>query len=533
MRRLRGPLLLVLVLGAILALAPASSAGPRPTCTFLGSLSSAHFTVWWNSDDASQVACPNSPDYYEPQAGETLAFAEAAYDLWVTKRGFPAPVDDGDAHMDIYVYDTSPYVGILDFDGPGGPGTSPAWVALSGPQAKEAHWVGAAAFYGSSVATWGVWQDWFTFGTAEWAGLSVAGFPEFASLLDAPDIALDCYDKPCAETLFEYNGQARWPFFQYLTDRFGDDVVRDVWQRIAARGAAVPDSVGALQDVLAAKGTTLTAVFNDFAGTTAAGAIKAASIAGEKPKTFATVTTGIAAGATQVRTVAVNHLAARYLALVPGSGAGGVCFAATLKVEVALPAGLGAVPSFYGARYGGLRRFTVSGSTATLTTPWDTCTWSDAGAIVALPNPSATENGQQFTVTTTLTAVDLTTIVSPDAPEEATEPRPVVPTPDAVPPPTLTFHGAATVPVARNGAVTLAFFASNRGSVEIEAAGKLLRTVKVRAGRNVVKLRLAVATPAKGTRASQASRPSRLVLTAVSPSGQVGKTVSRRLRYTR
>jgi hypothetical protein len=117
---------------------------------------------------------------------------------------------------------------------------------------------------------------------------------------------------------------------------------------------------------------------------------------------------------------------------------------------------------------------------------------------------------------------------------EPTEPRPVVPTAGAVPPPTLSFYGAAAVPVARNGALTLAFFASNRGTVEIEAAGKALKTVKVRAGRNVVKLRLPVAKkPAKGKRTSLATRPARLVLTSVSPSGQVGATVSRKLRYAR
>jgi hypothetical protein len=115
---------------------------------------------------------------------------------------------------------------------------------------------------------------------------------------------------------------------------------------------------------------------------------------------------------------------------------------------------------------------------------------------------------------------------------EPTEPRPVVPTGAAVPPPTLSFHGPATVPVARNGAVTLSFFASNRGTVEIRAAGKALKAVKVRAGRNVVKLRLPVAKKqAKSKRTSLATRPARLTLTSVSPSGQVGATVSRKLRY--
>ncbi|MGE5691259.1 MAG: hypothetical protein ACM33B_11960 [Pseudomonadota bacterium] len=533
MSLLRGLVLLAFAVTATSALAPTATAGPRPTCTFLGTLVGDHVAVHWNTDEASQVACPNPSEYHQPEAGETLAAAEAAYDLWVTKRGFPPPVDDGDGKLDVYVYDTSPAAGIFDHDGPGGPGTWPAWVALTGDEAKQAHWVGTAVFYASTMAMWGVWQDWFTFGTAEWAGLTAGGFPEFASLLQAPDIALDCYDTPCAETLFLSNGQARWPFFQYLTDRFGNDVVRDVWERVAARAGTTADGVGALGDVLAAKGTTLTDVFNDFTGATAAGAVNAPNIAGDAPTTFATMAPGVAVGTKQVQKVAVNHLSARFVKLVPGSGAGGVCFPATLTVEVALPAGTGARPSFYAKDYGGLKAFTVAGSTATLVTPWDTCTWTDRAALVGLPNPSTTADGQEFTVTTTITGVDLTTIVSPDAPAEPKEPRPTVPTAGAVPPPVLTFHGPATVPVARDGGLTLAFFASNRGSVEIEAAGKRLKTVKVRAGRNVVKLRLPGARTAKGTRANLASRPARLVLTAVSPTGEVGRTVSRRLRYVR
>ena len=516
----------MLSLAAAALLAPSASA--RPACVFDGSLASDHFVVHWDPD-AGSTDCPDATDFHQPQAGGVLAAAEASYALWVVKRGFPAPVDDGDGKMDLYVYDTDPAIAVFAADGPG-PGPVAGWAVLSAAAASEAHWAGAAAFHASTLAMWGAWQEWFSLGTAEWAGLTAAGFPEFASLLDKPDISLDCYDAPCDEDLFFYNGQARWPFFQYLTDRFGDDVVRDVWTQVATRAGSGADGVGALGDVMSAKGTTLTAVYNDFAGALAAGSVKAPNLKAVKPKTADSLKTGALASSVATTTVAANHLAVQFVELVPGSGVGTVCHPATLKLEVSVPSGTGAKPSFFGQEYGGLKAFTVSGSTATLTTAWDTCTWATGHkALVAVPNPSASANGARFTVTATLTAVDLGTILSPDAPVATPDPRPNVPTAAAVPPPTLSFATSAPLRVTRNGSVTLAFFATNPGSLRITAGGKTLRTVRVKAGQNVVKLRLPVR---KAPARHLASRPTRLDLTSISPTGVVGRTFVRKLRYT-
>jgi hypothetical protein len=303
-----------------------------------------------------------------------------------------------------------------------------------------------------------------------------------------------------------------------------------VWTQVAARGGSAADGVGALDDVMAAKGTTLTAVFNDFAGALAAGSVKAPSLKAVKPKTADSLKTGTLAGSVATTTVAANHLAVQFVELVPGSGVGSVCHPATLRLEVTAPSGTGAVPSFFAQEYGGLRAFTVSGTTATLTTPWDTCTWATGHkALVALPNPSTSANGVQFTLTATLTSVDLGTILSPDAPVATPDPRPTVPTAAAVPPPTLSFATSAPLRVARNGATTLAFFATNPGSLRVALRGKTLRTVRVKAGQNVVKLRLPVKK--KTARRPLASRPSRLDLTSISPSGVVGRTFVRKLRY--
>jgi hypothetical protein len=523
----RGLLLLVLSLAAAALLAPSASA--RPACVFNGQLSSDHFTVHWDPDSAS-TDCPDATAYHQPQAGETLAAAEASYALWVDKRGFPAPLNDGDGRMDLYVYAIDDVEAIYGADGLG-PAPVPAWVALRGDAATIKSSVASAVFFGSTLAVWGVMQEWLSFGTAEWAGITAAGFPDVASLHEHPTIALDCYDTECDEARFFYNGQARWPFFQYLTDRFGDNAVRDVWTQVATRAGSAPDGVGALDDVMVAKGSTLTTVFNDFAGALAAGTVKAPNLTAVKPKTADSLKTGTLVSSVATTKVAANHLAVQFVELVPGSGVGSVCHPATLKLEVAVPSGTGAKPSFYGQEYGGLKPFTVSGSTATLTTPWDTCTWASGHkALVAVPNPSTSANGAEFTVTATLTAVDVATILSPDAPVATPDPRPTVPTAAAVPPPTLSFATSAPLRVAKNGTLALAFFATNPGSLRVAAGGKTLRTVRVKAGQNVVKLRLPVKKPAK--RRPLASRPSRLDLTSISPSGVVGRTFVRKLRYT-
>jgi hypothetical protein len=100
--------------------------------------------------------------------------------------------------------------------------------------------------------------------------------------------------------------------------------------------------------------------------------------------------------------------------------------------------------------------------------------------------------------------------------------RPVVQITGQVPPPTLTFYTAPTVPVTAAGTVTLHFFASREGKLRIRAGGAT-RTMPIRAGQNL--LRLSVKPP------GGSARPAYLELTAVSPTGLVGRTIVLRLRH--
>jgi hypothetical protein len=116
---------------------------------------------------------------------------------------------------------------------------------------------------------WITADAWLLEGTAEWAGFNVSGYSPFGgSILDtvgAPDMSLDCDSDACGNDYYETGGYSRWPFFEYLSDRFGIGVVKDVF----ARGAALADpaQTGAtlLDSTLVTKGTTLSTVFGDYA----------------------------------------------------------------------------------------------------------------------------------------------------------------------------------------------------------------------------------------------------------------------------
>ncbi|HSC90879.1 MAG TPA: hypothetical protein VLB86_04410 [Gaiellaceae bacterium] len=108
----------------------------------------------------------------------------------------------------------------------------------------------------------------------------------------------------------------------------------------------------------------------------------------------------------------------------------------------------------------------------------------------------------------------------------AADPRPVVPTAGIVPAPALTLYTQSTVTVGTDRALTLHFFSSRAGTLRVVAGGAPLRSVAIRAGQNLVRLRL----PARRARATQA-RPTRLELTTVSPTGETGRTLVLRLRY--
>jgi hypothetical protein len=164
------------------------------------------------------------------------------------------------------------------------------------------------------------------------------------------------------------------------------------------------------------------------------------------PQTQGSIVVGSKSGAISPVTLAVNHLAVRYLDLAHGADTDtGPCYSASLALKVALPAGVASTPYYYANTKGATAQpFTVSGSSATLTVPWNTCAASPH-AYVSLPNetndavPPALD-GREFTVSGTVT-------VDKSKPASASEPPagvkitgPVIQAPTTDPAPDLTVH---------------------------------------------------------------------------------------------
>ena len=151
--------------------------------------------------------------------------------------------------------------------------------------------------------------------------------PEFSST------SLDYHSRDPAESGagFKYGV---WIFWRYLSERFGREIVREVWARADARPRA-PDeySARALVSALRARGATLGTVLGDFAAanvTPATTYSEGAAYPVPRPaREFVVTPTGLPRVERNI-----PHLAAEYIELVPQ----GIDPAATLAITLDLPA---------------------------------------------------------------------------------------------------------------------------------------------------------------------------------------------------
>jgi hypothetical protein len=113
----------------------------------------------------------------------------------------------------------------------------------------------------------------------------------------------------------------------------------------------------------------------------------------------------------------VDHLSTRYVKFTRGDGAADhACFAATLTITVALPAGVASRPFFFWNQKGSQPvPLALAGTTATASVPWDTCSWPGNAGYLALPNDTTTLDTADFRVDASL-SVDLTKPASATAP---------------------------------------------------------------------------------------------------------------------
>ncbi len=516
---------------AALAVAVPRASAAEPYPVGARTLQTEHFLIHYSGD-------PLNTAYIQQQkAGDIGGWAERAYAAY-RSWGYPAPVDDGDGLIDITVVDfptTFAYPkSVADAAAtPNSPaaGQSSGFIELNAATGLNQHQVAHVVFNVFEFAIWQPADLWLEQGAAEWAAYRLEDFatPTSDSIAE-PDRSGDCVGGECGKNGYDRAGDPGWLFFEYLSERYGPGIVKQIFDDGASVGLPAPASTQYVSNVLATKGTTLSDAFTDYTSANVAGNYQIAALKGLPPATHATISTGAASGALPVQRVAVNHLAARYLKLIRGGSSTGPCYAATLSLTVALPAGLGARPFFYSSSVSTAAvPLTVSGGTASLTVPWDSCT-GGADGYLSLPNPSLASNSQVFTVSGSL-SVDTSTPATGTPPPAPLFTGPTVASPADYVPPAIYVYGAQVVRVsATDRLVRLIVFSSGPGRLRAAVGETALGTAELRAGNNDVRFRLPPAAvdslrKALGVRVTS----SVLTLTSLSAQGAPGTKVARKL----
>jgi hypothetical protein len=366
---------------------------------------------------------------------------------------------------------------------------------------------------------------WLANGVAAWASWRSLGYPA-ASIGDIGpfDMSLNCNsagDKAnCSKNGFENLGDSRWPFYEYLAEKYGPLFMVNIFAAATPDPTHVHAALPALQTALAAKGTTLAAEYGAYAAKLLTGGWTAAPLnAATIPIAGAPILTGASTGAIPSQTLGINHLATKFVQIDRGDGsAEHTCYAATLTLNVQIPAGVTSQPTFYWTGGGTTPvTLTVSGQTATTTVPWDTCKWSSKGYL-AIPNTSLVD-GTSFVVTGTL-KVDFSTLASAVTPPAPSTPYgPIVSSGSVSQVPTLSLFGPATMKLADDAKqLRLAVRSTGDGSVRVALGSVTLGTITLSAGGNDVVLTL----PPDLLRSSPA--PSVLTLTPLAPDGTTAGT---------
>ncbi|HET8893616.1 MAG TPA: hypothetical protein VFM96_05925 [Gaiellaceae bacterium] len=526
-----GRLLLALAICAALAAAfsgRASAAWSPCPPSQSTELQTAHFNIWYDNDKTKV-------DYAtETQAGDMAAFGEQAYAA-MTALGFPAPVTDSSGKIQISIVDPSPGTwreAICH-------GSASVSYKEIGAQ-DEAYTMGVLVFQLIEENTWEPDSNvnlWPFQGAAAWASYKTLGYPGVGtSDLGPLEMSLDCFDngtgQKCSKVAIEDDGETRWPFYEYLAQRFGTSFIT----RILKYGASANSALRGLQDALSTENKTVADVYTDFVVRQMTGGWGITSLDNVVPTvTGAPLFTGAVTADLGSRVVSVDHLAARYVEFDRGDGsAGHPCFAAALTINVALPFGVGARPYFFWNVKGSTPvALSINGNLATTTVPWDTCLWPSNRGYLALPNPATTSafNSVNFTVTSHLT-VDTSTqvnVVGPPSPVPVWGQVVPVPTTDGAP--SIEVFGPELLRVsATDRVIRLIVQSSGPGAVQATLGSSLLGNASLRAGNN--DLRFAVPASLIAALRRWASVANTLTLTPVASSGATGQPVTREVTIT-
>jgi hypothetical protein len=507
---------------------------PFPT-TGIVTLASEHFLIHWSRDVSP---CPAATITQE-QAGEILGMAERAYALYgswgYTTPGYVADISVDDfstvciAHGSIPLGNPPPldrWDAVID---PVAPGVDE--VHLNSASGLEYHVIAHEVFhlFADAVAA-GAANQWLHEGLAEWA--SVRANAEAGGLELNPDRTMDCVGSECGDSEFDRNGYPGWMLFEYLAERFGDAKVKSVLDTAAANpgwsGTRTLSSVLPLD-------TTLGKFFEDYTTARLTGNFTLAALAGVLPKTQATIVVGSSTGAVSPVTLAVNHLAVRFVDLAHGLDTDtGPCYSASLTLKVLLPPSVASTP-YYSANTKGsvAQAFAVSDTTASLTVPWNTC-GASPHAYVSLPNksndvaPSSPLDGREFTVSGTVTVDKSKPASATEAPAGVKITGPVIQTPTTDPAPFLTLHAPELIRVStKTRLLRFIVFSSGDGTLKGTLGATWLGSAGLHAGNNDI--RYVLPTQLLKSLRKTNTPANVLTLTSYSAGGTQGTSVTRRV----
>jgi len=513
----------------------AAAIDPFPT-TGIATLSSDHFMIHFSRDVSP---CPGAAISQE-QAGEILGMAERAYALYGS-WGYTAPGYLADISVDDFTGGC-----IVDGSIPlGNPPPLDRWDAVLDPVAPgvdEVH-LNVASGLGYHVVAHEVFHlfvdvvaagaadQWLHEGLAEWA--SVRANAEAGGLELNPDRTMDCVGSECGDSEFDRNGYPGWMLFEYLAERFGDASIKSVLDTAAANPTWSGTKV--LSTVVQPLGPALGKFFEDYTTARLTGNFTFAALAGVLPKTQATIVVGSSTDAVSPVTLAVNHLAVRFvdLAHAPDTDTG-PCYSALLDLQVALPAGVATTP-YYSANVKGYvpQAFTVSGNTATLNAiPWNTC-GASPHAYVSLPNetndvvPPALD-AREFTIRGKVTVDKTKPASATEAPAGVKISGPVIQTPTTDPAPVLTLHGPELIRVApKTRLLRFVVFSSGDGTLKATLGSTWLGSAGLHAGNNDI--RYVLPTQLLKSLRKTNTPANVLTLTSYALGGTQGASVTRRV----
>lgn len=507
LRRLLLPL--VAAAGLAAAFSPSAFAATPPSCTPTQpqSLSSTHFTVTYNDDTGAPEAVTSA------EAGDLLAAAERAYAAYAA-QGFPAPLTSG-GKTNFHILDLSSFKvssiicpGDIDFD-----------VATL---RSDRDYSASFDVFAEIEDRFGGFGGWLNQGAASWAAWSSLGYPAASTADLGPwEMSLDCDSAAspyanCSTDGYANLGQSRWPFYEYLAERFGTTFILEALADAQSAGS----NLTGLQDALVAHGSTLGAEYGSFTTKLLAGGWTAAPLNLALPPLAGTpILTGAITGNTTPQTFAVDHLATRFIQIDRGDGsADHRCYSATLTINVTLPSGVTSQPVFYWAQANNAPvKLTVGGTSATASVPWDTCTWGAHGYL-SLPNTSTSPDGAVFTVSTHIdVSTTEVTATPPSTPANTYGPSTDVGSVDVAP--TVSVFGPLVLDLPATATQLLLVVEANAQGSLHGALGSLdLGSASINPGENVVKYAL----PAGVLQTLRASAAVSNILT-LSPTSQDGR----------